>query len=113
MAQVELIQVIQLMQETNTRLNNSIKELHKQGKKLASSERDYKIALAHKILELKSQGMPATLINDLAKGNEEIAALRFERDLARSLYDTAKEGMRSLRTQADVLRSIARYQDEV
>ena len=113
MAQVELVEIITLMRETNNRLNNAIKELHTQGKEMSLAEKDYKVALAHKMLELRDKGTPVTIINDLARGDERIAELRFKRDLARSLYETAKEGMRSLRVEASVLQTISKIQDEV
>lgn len=111
--QVELTEIIVLMREINTRLNNAIKEMNIQAKHMASAEREYKVALAHRILELRTEGVPVTIINDLARGDERIAELRFKRDLARSLYETAKEGMRSLRVEANVLQSIAKYQSDV
>ena len=113
MPQVELTEIITLMRETNTRLNKAIIELHTQGKAMSEAEKDYKVALAHKILQLRTENVPVTIINDLARGDERIAELRFKRDLARSLYETAKEGMRSLRVEASVLQSIARYQEDV
>ena len=113
MPQVELTEIITLMRETNTRLNKAIIELHTQGKAMSEAEKDYKVALAHKILQLRTENVPVTIINDLARGDERIAELRFKRDLARSLYETAKEGMRSLRVTASVYQTIAKIQDEV
>lgn len=113
MPQVELTEIITLMMETNNRLTNAIETLHKQSKAMSAAEKEYKVALAHKILELRTENIPVTIINDLARGDERIAELRFKRDLARSLYETAKEGMRSLRVEASVLQTISKIQDEV
>ena len=113
MAQVELTEIITLMQHINSRLTDAIKEQYTQAKAMSAAEKEYKVALAHKILELRTEGVPVTIINDLARGDERIAELRFKRDLARSLYETAKEGMRSLRVEANVLQSIAKYQSDI
>ena len=84
-----------------------------EAEKFSKAERDYKIALHHKILELKTSGYAITLILELAKGDEKIAGLRFERDLAERRYETAKEAIRSMRTSASVFQSILKVQDEV
>lgn len=110
---IELSEIIKLMREVNERLSNSIRELHKQAKEQSRTEKEYKVALAYKILKLRSENVPVTIINDLARGDEHIAELRFQRDVARSLYETAKEGMRSLRVEASVLQTISKYQDEL
>jgi hypothetical protein len=110
---IELSEIIMEMRNTKTRLDGAIRELHKQAKAKADTERKYKIALRMEILKLKKDGYPATLINDLAKGNEEIAALRFDRDVAKGLYDSARESMQSLRVEASMLQTISKYQDEL
>lgn len=110
---IELSEIIMEMRNTKTRLNGAIRELHKQAKAKAETERKYKIALRMEILKLKEAGYAATLINDLAKGKEEIAALRFERDIAKGLYDSARESMQSLRVEASMLQTISKYQDEL
>jgi hypothetical protein len=109
---IELSVIIQEMRNTNQRLNGAIREVYKQAELKAKTERDYKVALRLEILKLKSEGYPATLINDLAKGEENIANLRFERDKAKTLYDTARDSMNSLRVEASVLQTISKYQDE-
>ncbi|POD46306.1 hypothetical protein BKM15_25860 [Pseudomonas syringae pv. syringae] len=110
---MELSEIIQEMRHTKTRLDGAIKELHKQAKNKAKTERDYKIALRMEILNLKTQGYPATLILELAKGNETIADLRLNRDIAKGLYDSARESMQSLRVEASMLQTIAKFQDEL
>lgn len=110
---IELSEIIQEMRHTKTRLDGAIKELHKQAKAKANTERNYKVALRMEILKLKGEGHPATLILELAKGKEEIASLRFERDIAKGLYDSARESMQSLRVEASMLQSILRLQDDM
>ena len=82
--------------------NTQLKAL---GLKKAESERNYRIALAKKILELRLDKLPATLIHDLARGNNEIAGLRLERDIAESNYYACKNAMDNLKVEIEVLRS--------
>lgn len=57
----------------------------------ANSERLYRSALARKIVELRAQGDPVTLAADLARGDENVAALRYERDVADGLRKVAEQ----------------------
>lgn len=85
-------------------LEKALSEFSKRGKAYAEAEQDYRIALAQKILLLRDQGYPATLISDLARGDKEVARLKFERDCAETVYDSAKEGINVFKKQIDVLR---------
>lgn len=79
----------------------------------ATTERNYKKALACKILELKAEKYPATLIGDLCRGDDGVAEHRFNRDLAKALYDVAKSEQRSAEVQISALQSILRVQKEI
>ena len=109
----DLHSIVTELKDINKKLSNTYKEMWVKSKEYSESERDYKIALQKKILELKTSGMSVTLIPDLARGSEEVAELKFKRDLSERLYDTSKEANRSLRTIASVYQSILRQQDEV
>ena len=58
-------------------LNNTITSFQKAGYKKAK----YRIALAKELLILRDKGLPATLTNYVARGNENIAKLKFNRDV--------------------------------
>ena len=70
-----------------------------------NTENLYRIALRKEILKLKLEGQPATLINDLAKGEEKVAKLRLERDIAKDSYYVCLNAIENLRIEIDVLRS--------
>ena len=109
----DLQSIIGELREINKKLSNTYKEMWVKSKEYSENERDYKIALQKKILELKTSGMSVTLIPDLARGSEEVAELKFKRDLSERKYEVAKETIRTLRTVASVYQSILRVQDEV
>lgn len=79
------------MRELRDTLTLAITELKKRGREKARAEMEYRIALQKEILLQRDKGTPVTIINDICRGNEEIARLKFERDVAETLYDTAKE----------------------
>ena len=86
-------------------LNYSIKSLRKNGIALAQAERDYKIAVCKKALELKDSGMAATLIQLVIYGYEEIAVLRFKRDSAEVIYNANQEAINSIKLQLRIIEN--------
>ena len=109
---VELSKVIKEMANIRIRMNTSASEIFKLAREKAQAEKAYKVALRAEILKLKSEGYPATLINDLARGEERIAELRFQRDMTTEVYRAGLESMKTTRTEASLLQSILRNQDE-
>ena len=57
----------------------------------AGAEDAYRIQLAKVITSLREMGIPATVCLDLAKGAEDVAALRRERDVAVGLREAAQQ----------------------
>lgn len=85
-------------------LETALSESVKRGKSLAESERDYRVALAEKMLILREQGQPATLVGDLARGDKDVARKKFERDCAEVVYDSAKEAILCYKKEIDIIR---------
>ncbi len=85
-------------------LEVALKECKTRGKAAAEAEQAYRVKLAEKILLLREDKFPATLIGDLARGDREVAQLKFERDCAEVVYDNAKEAVNVFKRQIDVLR---------
>lgn len=69
-------------EEAKTAQRESAENLRKDARDLARKERLYRVALARRILELKAEGHAITACGDLARGDERIAELKFERDVA-------------------------------
>lgn len=87
---------------TLTKGNTELKTL---GLKKAQTERDYKVRQAQEILKLRVDKYPATLIVELAKGNEEVAQLKLERDIAESAYFVALDAINNIRSEIEILRT--------
>ena len=85
-------------------LETALKECKTRGNAAAETEKVYRVALAKKILELREGGYPATLIGDIARGDETVANLKFERDSAQVVYDNAQDALLVYRKQIEVLR---------
>lgn len=84
-------------------LDAAIRELGIRGRSYAQAEKDYRVAMARKILEERDKGTPVTIISDICRGNPEIAKLRFERDCAEVVYKSALEAINAMKLQIRVL----------
>lgn len=80
-------QIIKLTNE----LDQSIRQLARNGEALAEAERDYKLCLTKKALELKADNVAVTFINLTIYGLPEVANKRFERDAAEANYKANQE----------------------
>lgn len=74
-------------------LKTTLSEYKKYQKDYAIKEKKYRIALSQRLVELRAQGQAVTHLADIARGMEDIAQLRFERDIAEGLVRNAEEGI--------------------
>lgn len=99
---------MELFQDLQTKLDlldAYTKDRRRCGLQLAEKERDYKVAKAKKILELRDQKVPVTIIGDLVMGTPEIARLRFERDCAEVLYSSSFDAINSLKLNIRIIEN--------
>lgn len=97
---------MELIQEIGVKsslLDAAVKQLGVRGKAYAQAERDYKVALAKRIMQEREKGTPVTIISDICRGDSEIARLRFERDCAEVVYKSAMEAIQSIKLQIRIL----------
>ena len=95
----------QEIEEKTKMLDKAIKDLAKNGYILAEKERDYKIAVNKKALELRNEDMPVTLINQVIYGYDEISKLRFDRDTAEVKYNSNLEYINTIKLQIRILEN--------
>ncbi len=74
-------------------LDAALREFGKRGREYAEAERKYRMELSKKILLERDKGTPVTIINDVCRGDPEIARLRFNRDVAEVCYKSAQEAI--------------------
>lgn len=108
---MELTPTLQMLRDATLRISQSSKEIFKLSKEKARTERVYRQALSQEMLILRSDGMPATLIPDVARGN--VADLKFERDTALEMHRAALAAMESLRVEINALQTITKIQGDI
>lgn len=97
-----------LLNELNnleSQLDYSIKQLRTNGTIFAEAEKNYKIAVNKRALQLRDEKMPVTLIQTVIYGYEDIAKLRFERDSAEVVYNANQEAINSIKLRMRILSS--------
>lgn len=109
----DLVNVIEQMQVTAGRLRNATSAIFTLARQKAEAEELYRIEKAKEVARLRFEKVQATLIPDLAKGNEEIAHLKFKRDIAADRYKSGVEVIRGLQSELSAYQTICRYQDEI
>ena len=85
------------------KLDIALSEAGKRGRSYAEAERKYRVALKQKILIERDKGTPVTIISDICRGSEEIASLRFGRDVAEIMYKSALEAINVYKLQLRLL----------
>jgi hypothetical protein len=108
---IELRDLTKEMYDITKRMEKASKEIFRLAIQKADTEREYRKELAKEITRLRSEGVPATLIPDLARGT--VADLKHQRDLALELYRSGLASLEVIRSQANVLQTISKYYEEV
>lgn len=87
-------------------LDISVRQLRKSGTERAEAERKYKVCLRQEALKLRSEkNMPVTLINQIIYGVQEVADLRFERDVKEAVYQANLEAINSTKLKLRILEN--------
>ena len=86
-------------------LELSVKELRTSGTNYAKAERDYKILLRTECLKLRDEGMAIGMIDKTCYGLPTVAEARFQRDVAKTVYEANQDAINSLKLQIRVIEA--------
>lgn len=106
---MDIAEKLELLEKSKKTLDSLTIELRKRGYAKAMAEREYRMALAKKEIELRGRGnnYPANLVYDIARGQE--AELRYKRDIADIEYEVCKDRLRNERQNNEILRSLLAF----
>lgn len=93
------------IQNKTKQLDYCIRELRKSGTAFAEAERDYKVKLREVCLRMRSEGMPVGIIDKTCYGEPQVAELRFQRDVAETVWKANQEAVLSIKLQLRLLDS--------
>lgn len=91
------------LQQLMSALDEELTNYRNAGYQLADNEAEYRMALNIKILSERAKGTPVTIINDLCRGDQEIAYLRRLRDSSKVEYDACREKINTLKLDIRIM----------
>lgn len=87
----------------NDQLEEKVDEMRQAGRDMAQAEHNYRVELAKLIWKLRAQGVPVTIVNDLARGDEKVALLKLKRDASETDWKTAIEVVNTTKIKVRVI----------
>ena len=75
----------------------------------AEKRRVYHMALSRRIVELHAEGVAWTVAGDIARGDETVAAARYERDVAEAVSEAQEQAGYRLNADRRVLEQLVRW----
>src|SRR5690625_2804528 len=90
---MEVVKSVEQLRKATERLSEATREVFRLAADRAKTEREYRIELQKEILILRSEGVQATLIPDIARGKT--ADLKFERDKAMEMHRSAMQSIQA------------------
>ena len=84
-------------------LDISIRSLRNTSEEYANAYKNYRVALAKKLLILKNEGYAITLAGDIARGDKEIAELKFEEICKEAIYRANLESINALKLEIKLI----------
>lgn len=99
-----------MLDEKREQLSRAIDLLRKYGSDFARSEYDYQLTKAKRAAMLLAEGVPATMIAQILKGQEDVATAMLKRDLAKNAYTSQLEFINA--TKLDMRVDMIQFEKE-
>ena len=100
-----VVNLLEAVERDRKLMLTAVTEAKARGVALAKAESEYQVAKHRKVLQLKAEGVPSTLIQLLVKGDEDVSLKLFERDCAQVEYDSAREAINAYKLSARLVEA--------
>ena len=91
------------IEETLSKTEKSLSEYKRTVYEYAKREKEYRIALSKRLIQRKAEGYAVTNLADIVRGEEDIATLKYERDIAEGLKNSAEKGVDFYKLKARIM----------
>ena len=88
----------------NELLTKALEQYKQRGREYAKAQRDYRVLLRQEILKLRVEGVPVTIISDLARGEDKVAEAKQNEVIQESLYKSCQEAINTYKLQIRILQ---------
>ena len=96
--------IIQELEQKLKERTVAVKELRKSGTAFAAAERDYKVLLRQEVLRLRDDGQAVGVIDKICYGIPSVAEKRFQRDVAKTIYEANLECINATKLYIKILQ---------
>ena len=86
-------------------LDSQVKNLANTGKEYAEAYTKYRVKLAQELVKVRNDGTPVTLCSDLARGNIEVARLKFQEISKEAIYKANLESINATKLRIKVIEN--------
>ena len=100
-----MMDLVQGMEKDIEIAKSAISEIGKRGKEYAIAYTNYRVQLRKKMLQLKDEGNPATLVSDLARGDDLVALAKQEELIKEAEYKACLEAINVYKLSANVQKT--------
>lgn len=101
---------MQMLAQDYAALQKANVDLVELSKAKAQAEYEYSVAIARRMLELKTEGNAISMLKDLTRGDPAVAAKKQTLDIADASVTACREAIRNYREHLGVLRSLLTWQ---
>ena len=95
----------ELLQDKLNKLEITLKNIRKTSKDYAEAYTNYRIELAKELVRLKDSGMAVTLAYDVARGQQEIAKLKYNEICNEAIYKANLEAINSIKLEIRIIQN--------
>ena len=86
-------------------LDIQVNKLATTGKEYAEAYTKYRVKLAQELVKVRNEGTPVTLCSDLARGNVDVARLKFQEISKEAIYKANLESINATKLRIKVLEN--------
>lgn len=86
-------------------LQVAVRSLRTTATEYAEAYKNYRVLLAKKLVQLKSDGMAITLASDIARGDEEIATAKMIEIKKEAIYKANMESINAIKLEIKILEN--------
>ena len=100
------------LKEKNRILTQLVDEIAACAEDKANAEYSFEVAYARKIMELRADGMPATIMSKVVSGDKLVADLKLKAEIAKGIYEAKKAAIKATHVSIDTYRSLLSFEKE-
>ena len=96
--------LLQELWKINDLLTKALEQFKERGREYAKAQRDYRVLLKQTILKLRADGIATTILSDLARGDDDVAAAKEQEIITKTMLESCQEAINVYKIQLKLLQ---------